>query len=202
MPPPSDVSLKPGNGVAAMSELTNDIRGIKSPVEIFDPWFWIIWAIVGAASVLLAWWLWRRWRRRIPETGAMATVPAHERARERLRAALAYIHDPRPFCIAVSHAIRVYLEERFQLRAPERTTEEFLDELRASALLTLDQKQTLGEFLQRCDLVKFAQFEPTVEELQRLHDAAVRLIDETEPFGPAGQSTETGTTPPSEELRT
>jgi hypothetical protein len=77
--------------------------------------------------------------------------------------------------------IRFYLEERFDFRAPERTTEEFLHELRATNLLLPDQKASLGEFLSRCDLVKFARYEPGESELRDLHVSAVRLVDETEP---------------------
>ena len=57
------------------------------------------------------------------------------------------INQPRPFCILVSDTVRLYLEERFNFHAPERTTEEFLHELQATRLLLPDQKQSLGEFL-------------------------------------------------------
>ena len=93
---------------------------------------------------------------------------------------MALIADAPLFCIAVSDALRVYLEERFNFRAPERTTEEFLLDLKATTLLATEQKQSLAEFLEECDLVKFARFEPTEDELRRLHDAALRLVDETQ----------------------
>jgi hypothetical protein len=94
---------------------------------------------------------------------------------------LALIATPRPFCIMVSDTIRIYLEERFDFHAPERTTEEFLYELKSTNRLTPDQKTSLGEFLERCDLVKFARYEPSEPELRELHSSAVRLLDETEP---------------------
>jgi len=87
----------------------------------------------------------------------------------------------------------LYLEERFEFRAPERTTEEFLYELQATNLLTSDQKRSLGEFLQRCDLVKFAKYEPGEPELQDLHDSALRLVDETEPALMAVHAAQTST---------
>src|SRR5205814_663823 len=89
--------------------------------------------------------------------------------------------QPKPFCIAVSDAVRAYLEERFEFRAPERTTEEFLHELRKTDLLSEDQKGTLGEFLCSCDLVKFAKYEPNETKLRELYGAAMRLVDETVP---------------------
>jgi hypothetical protein len=100
-----------------------------------------------------------------------------------LEQAWRHLSDPRLFCIAVSDALRAYLEERFQLRAPERTTEEFLQDLQTTPLLTVEQKLGLTEFLQRCDLVKFARDEPTESALRELHEAALRLVDETAPFG-------------------
>jgi hypothetical protein len=48
-------------------------------------------------------------------------------------------------------------------------------------LLTPDQKDGLGEFLKRCDLVKFARYEPREPELRDLHESALRLVEETEP---------------------
>jgi hypothetical protein len=108
-------------------------------------------------------------------------VPAHVRAKEMLEKALALIAHPKPFCTLVSDTIRTYLEERFDFHAPERTTEEFLHELRGTDLLSAEQKEKLGEFLERCDLVKFAKYEPVENELRDLHGSALRLVEETEP---------------------
>jgi len=93
----------------------------------------------------------------------------------------------------VSDTIRWYLEERFNFHAPERTTEEFLYELQETDLLLPDQKESLSEFLKRCDLVKFARYEPGEPELHDLHGAAVRLVEETEPLPPSLTNTEHGT---------
>lgn len=171
VPPPSP---------APSSAVTNDIRPIKAPVEIPNGLIWAIWVgailiLLSAAAVGVIW-----WRKRRMAPAPIVVIPPHVRAKNKLREALALIADPRLFCIAVSDALRVYLEERFDFRAPERTTEEFLLDLKATTLLTTEQKQSLAEFLEQCDLVKFARFEPTEDELRRLHDAALRLIDETQ----------------------
>lgn len=108
-------------------------------------------------------------------------VPAHIRAKQKLAEALALISQPKPFCILVSDTTRLYLEERFEFRAPERTTEEFLRELGGTELLSPDQKESLGRFLESCDLVKFAKYEPGEPELRELHVSAVKLVEETEP---------------------
>jgi hypothetical protein len=165
---------------SAASATTNDIRAIKPPVEIPSGWLWAAWVgaallLVSAAVVGVIW-----WRRRSTRAVPVVIVPPHVRAKNRLREALALITDPRAFCIAVSSALRVYLEERFNFRAPERTTEEFLLDLQATTLLSTEQKLSLANFLQECDLVKFARVEPNENELRRLHDAALRLVDETQ----------------------
>lgn len=174
------------NPVAAAGSLTNDIRELKAPVEIPSAWLWVWWVLAAAALAALAWWAWRYWKKKRQEPAVpLVVVPPHERALEKLREALELLAQPRPFCILVSDTVRVYLEERFNLHAPERTTEEFLDELQVSPLLTFDQKQTLGEFLSQCDLVKFARYEPGEALLRQLYDVAVRLVEETQPVAPA-----------------
>jgi hypothetical protein len=169
VPPPS----------SSASVLTNDIRPIKPPVEIPSEWAWLWWTLAAVALAVAAAAAWLRWRRKRLQPAPVVLVPPHVRARQRLAEALALLHDPRVFCFVVSEALRVYLEERFRLHAPERTTEEFLVELQASSSLYPDQKQSLAEFLQNCDLVKFARHEPTEQALRDLHESALRLVDET-----------------------
>ena len=115
------------------------------------------------------------------------SMSLEEAARRRLQAALAWIEDPERFVVEVSEAARNYLEGRFGLRAPERTTEEFLAELSGSVALDGRHKELLADFLTRCDLVKFARAVVDRSELQGLHQAAVRLVEETvpSPHGPA-----------------
>jgi hypothetical protein len=161
--------------------VATELRDIKPPIAIQDPWIYVLWAAVllCLAALVFALWKWRRSRR--AQVPVIPTVPAHVRAKQKLEEALALISQPKPFCILVSDTARFYLEERFNFHAPERTTEEFLYELRGTDLLLPDQKDSLGEFLKRCDLVKFARYEPREPELRDLHQSALRLIEETEP---------------------
>ena len=172
---------------------TNDLRDIKPPVEIPSGWAWLWWVLGGLIVLALLYWLWRVWRRRRALRPAIPVIPPHVRARQRLEEALALLSRPREFCIVVSDTARQYLEERFDFRAPERTTEEFLYELKQTHLLTRDQKESLGLFLERCDLVKFAKYEPREPELRELHAAALRLVEETEP-GPVVETAASTTT--------
>ncbi len=167
---------------------TNDIRAIKPPVDVPDPLAWLWWTLGALAVVAIALTIWLVLRKKALAPKPVAIIPPHVRAKERLAEALRFISDPKLFCTMVSDTARVYLEERFNLHAPERTTDEFHIELRSSHHLTRDQKQSLGAFLESCYLVKFARFEPTEQALRELHDSALRLIDETQYDGVAALS--------------
>jgi hypothetical protein len=170
---------------------TNGLRDIKPPIDIPSGWEWAWWLLGVVVLAILAWWLWRYLQQRQAARPLPPPIPPHVRARRRLEEALRLLSEPKPFVIAVSDALRAYLEERFSFRAPERTTEEFLHELQSTDLLDASQKERLSDFLQRCDLVKFARHEPTEMELRDLHASALGLVNETEPrdIGPAPAAT-------------
>jgi hypothetical protein len=162
-----------------------DIRPIKSPMVISDPWMWFF--IIATILVLgaLAYFIWKKWRKAKPLTASTPPLPPHMRALQRLQEVMGMITDPYRFISAVSDIIRQYIEERFDLKAPERTTEEFLLEMKYSPVLAPAHKEQLADFLNRCDLVKFARYEPTETELGEIHHVAVRLVDETQPPPPS-----------------
>jgi hypothetical protein len=141
--------------------------------------WWGVAAVVPAA--ILAFWLWRRRRR-----GAAAAAPprpAHEIAYEELRALVARDLPGqglyKEFYQEVSAILRRYIENRFQLQAPERTTEEFLDELGRDATLSQPHKELLRGFLIHCDLVKFAEVVPGPAQIQETFDRCKAFIEQT-----------------------
>jgi hypothetical protein len=95
----------------------------------------------------------------VPHREAVA-LPPHvkaQRALARLRTApRATSAQVEAFYVDVSDVLRTYLEERFGLRAPERTTEEFLHDLEVGDQLAREHRAELERFLSQCDLVKFA----------------------------------------------
>jgi hypothetical protein len=174
--------------VPAQSPTTNSVGAqltfhdaAKPLIDISNPWFWVWVALAVIVLGIVAFVIWKAYRTKATRVSPPPIIPAHIRARRALEKALSLISEPKPFTTLVSDTLRTYLEERFRFRAPERTTEEFLYELQSTNLLTKDQKQSLADFLSQCDLVKFAKYEPTETELRNLHDAALRLVNETEP---------------------
>jgi len=121
--------------------------------------------------------------RRRPPVISVPPRPAHEIAAEALRALrarrLPELGEFKEFYSALSGIVRRYLEDRFVVRAPEMTTEEFLEATARSAVLQPGQRQLLGDFLAESDLVKFARHVPTLADSDRVLGAAERFVDET-----------------------
>ena len=109
--------------------------------------------------------------------------PAHEIAYEQLEALEKkdFIRQGRSkeYFVEISDIIRRYLENRFSLRAPEMTTEEFLSSAQAASRLSIEQKLLLREFLTSCDLVKFAKYLPVSDEVAAAFERAKKLVDQT-----------------------
>ncbi len=183
--------------LAATNSATAGLRDIKPPIDIPSPWRFVWWALAVLVIFTIIFFLWRWWQKRRAQIPVVPVIPPHVRARQRLQEALTLIGQPKEFCVTVSDIVRSYLEERFTFHAHDRTTEEFLHELAGTELLTRDQKESLGEFLTQCDLVKFAKYEPGEPELRALHASALRLVEETEPLTVVTSGTAAQTSSPS-----
>lgn len=83
------------------------------------------------------------------------------------------------FYYRLSEIVRVYIERKFGLAAPEMTTEEFLNTLaRNRGALPYDADR-LRDFLQACDLVKYAALTPLDQDAERALGTARAFIDAT-----------------------
>ena len=150
-------------------------------------WLWILASVIASAAAVLAgirgwaWWQMRTQRR-----------SAYDVAKGDLDA---LIMAPRPnerqmdvFFVQLSGIIRHYLENRFGLRSPELTTEEFLDELAKSPDLVRSHQRLLREFLHRADLVKFAHLVPDSADVEVSLDSARRFLESTRDDGVMGSA--------------
>jgi len=157
------------------------LRDIKGPVYFPVNYFFLILIVVLLAVFLLA--LAIRWFLKKRKKSPKVVKSAHELAYEALEALragnLPASGKVKEFYFELSDIARHYLENRFTLRAPEMTTEEFLHTLGESTKLSNSHKVLLKEFLNHCDLVKFAKYGPTRDEIDESFKAARKLVDET-----------------------
>jgi hypothetical protein len=62
------------------------------------------------------------------------------------------------------------------LPVTRQTSVEFLNAIAAGSLFSPDEKALLEEFLNRCDLIKFARFEATTNDSRLLLEEATRFV--------------------------
>jgi len=139
-------------------------------------WLLAALVVVGATAVfgVRAWAFWRsRSLRRSAYDIAKADLDA-------------LLMAPRPgeremdaFFVQLSGIVRRYLENRFGLRSPELTTEEFVVELANSPDLVRSHQRLLREFLNRADLVKFAHLVPDPGDVELSLESARSFLEAT-----------------------
>ncbi len=160
-------------------------RTIMRPEDVLvadgaSPWWWALLILpVLIAGVVV----WRRRRRPEPPPR-----PAHELAWEALRRLAAQklleAGEVERFFVVLSAILREYVERRFGVRAPERTTREFLGEVASHSRLT-DHRERLSAFLVLADRVKFARHEPEEARIQEAFDTTRAFVETTQEVGRA-----------------
>lgn len=154
-----------------------DIRDIRQPRHLPTPIPWVAAAVGVAFFGAAAYGAWR-WLRR----SRFLSLTPQESALRKLQDARGLMNPEhaREYCFAVSEIIRHYVEAQFHLRAPRLTTEEFLREMvevREQMLAT--HRSLLGEFLEHCDLAKFAGWRYSLPALEEMHNTAVDFVQQT-----------------------
>jgi len=162
---------------AEQASPTPAIRDIRPPVDVFPYPMWMVltacaiaFAVLALAVTLIV-----RAMRHRPQP---APPTPREIALRRLREAEADVphKEPYAFSIQVSDILRQYVSARYSLHATEQTSPEFLAEAARSPHFTGADKKLLADFLEHCDLLKFARVEATADDSRALLDQAVRYV--------------------------
>jgi Domain of unknown function (DUF4381) len=167
--PAADPDVSAASTASAVGS-AEDIRDIRGPKLLLADWV-LPALIAGAAIIALAIygvWRWRRNRR------APLLLP-HEVALQRLEHIRTLMQPARAreFSTAASDIVRSYIEQRFDVTATRRTTEEFLRDLLETPSASLARHQPLlGEFLLQCDFVKFAAMSLNEQDMESLRQSA------------------------------
>jgi len=138
-------------------------------------WLWLL-------LLLPAVFLWRHFRRSGPAAPPLSL-------RQRILGSLAALRGDiiartltaEQGMTSLSDLVRNYLEERYSLRAPGKTTPEFLDEVEDHELLPPKDRPFLRNFLNAADLVKFAKAPCDGPAVNTAIDNAELLVRNTAP---------------------
>jgi hypothetical protein len=150
-----------------------DIRDIRPPIHIPAQAPWLPAGAITAGLTALGYGVWR-WTRK----GTRTLLP-YEVALAKLDAARALMQPgtAREFSIAVSEVVRTFIEQCFPVRAAHRTTDEFLHELANQADSPLAAHSDVFEdFLNHCDLAKFAQWQLSVNRMDLMLASARAFV--------------------------
>ena len=156
--------------------LAQEFHDIAPPVDYSLVPPWVIYSVALLALILVGaiiYWLWKR-RGRKP----VVIRSPREMALERLEAARVEIDRETPyrFSIRVSDILRRFVTEQYQLPLTRQTSVEFLTALARRSEFSEDDKSLLTDFLNRCDLIKFARYEATTADSELLLEEALRFV--------------------------
>jgi hypothetical protein len=155
---------------------------LPTEVGATRPWPFVIGGAAGAlviAGAVFGWLAWRKRAVRMTQEGAWDLAIRRLAELEARGAPGADQADA--WFVELSGIVRHYVEGRYQLRAPELTTEEFLGEARRLVALTAAHRELLGAFLTQCDQVKFAGYRPAEDESLGVLRVARGFVHDTRP---------------------
>lgn len=154
-----------------------EIRDIAAPIDVFP---YPLWMVLAAAAVLLVilglvvlglvMYLRRRPAGPPPSPRAIAM-----RELEELRPQITTM-DPYSFSVKVSDTLRAFVEAQYGLRATHQTSPEFLASMAESKEFSEKDRELLTQFLERCDLIKFAHIDASSTDSAVLHERAVAFV--------------------------
>lgn len=181
----------PAVNIVVKSVMSGDdagtLKDIKEPMEIpFDYRFWAL-VFLGAILVIAAAWFTYYFIKKRREKGYLFSPPppprpAHEIALEELEELFAsdFIQKGlfKPFFSRLSEIMRIYLEGRYFIAALEKTTAEIMKAVRHTEQKEEERKE-LEQLLTLSDLVKFAKYQPSEDEINRSKAQAVEFVNQT-----------------------
>jgi len=180
--------------VSVGTEQSGDIHEIRGPLSIpvsaARVALWGLLFMLLGAALLVAW---RKWRERHrPEerpTPGPPPRPAHEVALEALNrlevSSMLEQGRVKEYHIEASEIVRRYVEVRYRVPALEMTTWEVLDGLERAGV-DAGHRRALRDFLDPCDMVKFAKVRPLADGSRAVVALGRAFVVASVPVAPGG----------------
>lgn len=148
---------------------------ISPPVDYsLTPW-WVVFLISFVVLSILGsviWWIMQRPKPsrppKLPRQRALEALEVMDEEVERM--------NPYEFSIRLSDILRSFVTEQYGLPLTRQTSVEFLERLARNPQFSGDEKSLLQDFLNRCDLIKFARYQATSADSRMLLEEAMRFV--------------------------
>jgi len=167
---------------AEASSKIADIKPVHKLASRVPPWLWIS-LLAALAAFLIGWITSRLWKNRETLIPGPPPIPPHVTAFKALEflkgKGLLEKDECNPFYTELSLILRTYLDGRFNLNAPEETTEEIVEQLSTSPDLNGNQRNILQEFMRQADMVKFAKGHPDRTTMEAAFETTRQFVEET-----------------------
>ena len=155
--------------------LAQEFHDIAPPVDysLIPPWLvFVISFVLLSLLGLGVWWIVRRRKPelppKLPREIALGELEQIRREIEKM--------NPYQFSIRVSDILRRYVTQQYGVPATRQTSIEFLTAAAKAQSFSADDKSLLEDFLNRCDLIKFAKYEATMSDSELLLEEAIRFV--------------------------
>src|SRR3989338_1369348 len=162
----------------------DDIRPLKDVVDISGRFPALLVAVLILAALAVSAFIYFRKRKKIEEKSALPPRPAEEIARDALKALkemrLVEKGLVKEYYIRLSDVIRTYIENRYRIFAMDRTTWELFQEMKSKRIERLHADK-INDFLEDCDMVKFAKYTPVQKGAEEVYKNAEEIVDVTTP---------------------
>jgi hypothetical protein len=184
---PRTIEIASVAGLETDPSLHRDIAGeVAVTAPGVGPLPWILGALAAVALAVVGVWWWRRPKPAAPpepaDTWALGRIDAL------LRERLVEQGRVQAFYFGLTDIVRAFIERRYELAAPDRTTAEFIDEARRHPELGEDTARLLGNLLKAADMVKFAGDRPHVQDCDRAVETIRRFVVDAGPRPGAGET--------------
>lgn len=165
-----------------------DIKDIKAPLTVppdYSFYYYLAGLALLLAIIIVAIFIYMKKFRRVetPFFKPPPPRPEHEIAYEALdrleKSDLLPNGEIKAYYVEISEIIRAYLARRYEIHVLEMTTTEVMWQLEESQHLKQQHLEMIKDFLDRCDMVKFAKHKPADEHHQKIMQDARKIIDET-----------------------
>ena len=155
--------------------LAEEFHDIAPPLDysLIPPWLVFVIAFVALSLLGLVVWLFARRRKAVLPPKLPRDIALEEL--ERIGCEIERM-SPYQFSIRVSDILRKYVTQQYGLPATRQTSIEFLTALAKASPFSSEEQSLLEDFLNRCDLIKFARYEATTSDSELLLGEAIRFV--------------------------